>query len=254
MRSYLVVLLAILGLSLAASAQTAEELVRQNIEAKGGIAKMKAIRSVRVTGKLDAGGGFTGLVGQENKRPNLVRETFTLQGMTQVQAYDGSTGWQIQPFGGRKDPQLMGEDDARDLIIDSDFDGPLVDYKDKGNTIEYLGHDIVDGDDALRLKVTLKNGDMIYYYLDPDTFLEIRVERREFIRGAVRESVADLGSYKPVAGVMFAFSVNGGPKDDPTSWQSVTYEKIEANVDLPDSDFAVPASLKQAPKKEAAEN
>jgi hypothetical protein len=96
--------------------------------------------------------------------------------------------------------------------------------------------------------VTLKNGDIIYYYLDPDTFLEIRTERREFIRGAVRESVADLGSYKPVAGVMFPFSVNGGPKNDPTSRQSVTYEKIEANVDLPVSDFAVPASLKQAPK------
>ena len=94
--------------------------------------------------------------------------------MTPVQAYDGSTGWQVQPFGGRKDPQLMGEDDLRDLLIDSDFDGPLVDYKEKGNTVEYLGHDVVDGDDALRLKVTLKNGDILYYYLDPDTFLEIR--------------------------------------------------------------------------------
>jgi hypothetical protein len=254
MRRYLGVLIAIFGLSLAASSQTAEELVRKNIEAKGGIDKMKAIKTMRLTGKLDAGGGFTGMVGQENKRPNLVRETFTLQGMTQVQAYDGSTGWQIQPFGGRKDPQLMGEDDVRDLIIDADFDGPLVDYQEKGNKVEYLGHDVVDGDDALRLKVTLKNGDIIYYYLDPDTFLEIRTERREFIRGSVRESVADLGSYKPVAGVMFPFSVSGGPKDDPTSWQSVTFEKIEANVDLPDSDFAVPASLKQTPKKETAKN
>ena len=66
----------------------------------------------------------------------------------------------IQPFGGRKDPQLMGEDDLRDLTIDADIDGPLVDYKAKGNTVEYLGHDMVDGDDALRLKVTLKNGDV----------------------------------------------------------------------------------------------
>jgi len=254
MRHYLAVLIAILGLGLAASSQTAEELVRKNIEAKGGADKIKAIKTVRLTGKLDAGGGFTGVVGQENKRPNLVRETFTLQGMTQVQAYDGATGWQIQPFGGRKDPQLMGEDEMRDLIIDSDFDGPLVDYKEKGNRIEYLGHDIVDGDDALRLKVTLKQGDLIYYYFDPDTFLEIRTERREFIRGAVRESVADLGSYKPVAGVMFPFSVTGGPKEDPASWQSVTFEKIEANVDLPDSDFAVPASLKETPKRQTAKN
>jgi hypothetical protein len=254
MRNYLIVLIATLAFSLTGWSQTVEELIQKNIEAKGGMEKIKAIKTVRLTGKLDAGGGFTALVGQENKRPNLVRETLTLQGMTQVQAYDGSTGWQIRPFGGRKDPQLMGEDDVRDLLIDSDFDGPLVDYRGKGNQVEYLGHDIVDGDDALRLKVTLKDGDIMYYYLDPDTFLEIRTERREFIRGAVRESVADLGSYKPVAGVMFPFSVNVGSKDDPTSWQSVTFEKIEANVSLQDSDFEVPASLKETPKKETARN
>jgi len=254
MRNYLIALIAIFALGLAASSQTVEELIQRNIEAKGGMEKVKAIKTVRLTGKLDAAGGFTAVVSQENKRPNLVRETLTLQGMTRVQSYDGSTGWEIRPFGGRKDPQLMGEDDLRDLLIDSDFDGPLVDYKEKGNKVEYLGHDIVDGDDALRLKVTLKNGDMIYYFLDSDTFLEIRTERREFIRGAVRDSVTDLGSYKPVAGVMFPFSVSGGPKEDPTSWQSVTYEKIEANVLLQDSDFAVPASLKSAPKKETARN
>ena len=248
------VLAATLSLSITAWSQTADELVQKNTEAKGGIEKIKAIKTVRLTGKLDAGGGFTGAVGQENKRPNQVRETFTLQGMTQVQAYDGSAGWQIRPFGGRKDPQLMGEDDMRDLLIDADFDGPLVDYVEKGNKIEYLGHDTVDGDDAPRLKVTLKNGDIIYYYLDPDTFLEIRIERREFIRGAVRESVTDLGSYKPVASVMFPFSVNGGPKDDPSSWQSVTYQKIEVNVPLQDSDFQVPASLKETQKKETAKD
>jgi hypothetical protein len=253
MRNYLIAMMAILTLSLTASSQTADELIQKNIEAKGGLEKMKAIKTLRLTGKLDGGGGFTASVGQENKRPNLVRETFTLQGMTQVQAYDGSTAWQVRPFGGRKDPQLMGDDDVRDLLIDADLDGPLVDYKEKGNQVEYLGHDTVDGDDALRLKVMLKNGDMIYYYLDPDTFLEIRTERREFVRGAVHDSVADLGSYKPVAGVMFPFSVNGGPNEDPTQWQSVTYEKIEANVPLQDSDFAVPASLKDASKKETAQ-
>ena len=189
MRNCLVILLAVFCCSLVTFSQTADELVNKNIEAKGGMDKIKAIKTLRMTGKMVAVGGFIGATGQENMRPNLVRETFTLQGMTAVQAYDGSTAWQIQPFGGRKDPELMGEDDLRDLLIDSDFDGPLVNYKDKGNTVEYLGHDTVDGDDALRLKVTLKNGDIIYYYLDPDTYLEIRKETQEFIRGSVRESV-----------------------------------------------------------------
>ncbi len=244
MRHYAAVLFAVLSLGLFALSQTADELVQKNIEAKGGLEKIKAIKTLRATGKLVAGGGFTGATGQENMRPNLVRETFSLQGMTQVQAYDGTTGWQIQPFGGRKDPQLMGDDDMRDLLIDADFDGPLVDYQAKGNKVEYLGHDTVDGDDALRLKVTLKNGDIIYYYLDPDTYLEIRKETQEFIRGSVRENTIDLGSYKQVAGVYFPFSIASGPKTDPTQWQTVTIEKMEANVPLENSDFAVPASLK----------
>ncbi len=231
-----------------AVSQTADELVNKNIQAKGGMDKIKAIKSVRMVGHLTGSGGFTAGVGQETLRPNLVRQTFTLQGLTAVQAYDGSTGWQIQPFGGHKDPQLMGEDDLRDLQIASDFDGPLVDYKEKGNTVEYLGHDIVDGDDALRLKVTLKNGDLIYYYLDPDTFLEIRTEVQEFIRGSVKENQTDMGSYKPVNGVMYPFSITSGPKNDPSNSATTTIEKIEVNTSIPESDFAVPASLKQTGK------
>ncbi|MGA7380741.1 MAG: hypothetical protein WBX03_07805 [Terriglobales bacterium] len=245
MSSRLLLLPAALCLSLFSFAQTADELVAKNIEAKGGIDKINAIKTMRMTGKTVLPGGFVGAVSQENTRPNLVRETFSLQGMTAVQAFDGTAGWQIQPFGGRKDPQLLGEDDLRDLLIDSDFDGPMVNYKEKGNTVEYLGHDVVDGDDALRLKVTLKNGDILYYYLDPDTYLEIRRETQEFIRGSVKESASELGSYKPVAGVMFPFSLASGPKNDPTSWQTTTVEKIEVNLPLGNSEFAVPASLRK---------
>ena len=250
MRQSLILLSAVLCCSLFASSQTADELISKNIQAKGGMDAIKAIKTIRMAGRLDAGGGFTARVGQENMRPNLLRETFSLQGMTAVQAYDGSTAWQIRPFGGHKDPELMGEDDVRDLLIDADFDGPLVDYKAKDNTVEYLGHDTLDGDDVLRLKVTLKSGDIVYYYLDPDTFLEIRTERQEFVRGAVRENVADLGSYKKVGGVMYPFSLASGPKNDPSSWQSVTIEKMEVNVPLSSSEFAVPASLKEAPRKQ----
>jgi hypothetical protein len=242
-----IMLAAVSCLSVSAYGQNAEELVNKNIQAKGGIEKIKAIKSIRLTGKLNGGGGFTAATLQENERPNLVRETFSLQGMTAVTAYDGTTGWQIQPFGGHKDPEFMGEDDLKDLLLDADFDGPLVDFKEKGNTVEFLGHDVVDGDDALRLKVTLKDGDIVYYYLDPDTFLEIRKEVQEFVRGSVRESVTEMGSYKPVAGVMYPYSISQGSKANPAA-QTTTIEKIEVNVPIDKADFAVPASLKQGAK------
>ena len=248
MRYAWAVLLAVCCCSLLSLSQTADELIAKNIEARGGMDKIKAIKTLRITGKFDGGGGFTASVGQEDERPDLIRQTFTLQGMTAIQAYDGTTGWQIQPFSGKKDPALMGEDDLRDLLLDADFEGPLVDYKEKGSAVEFLGHDMVDGDDALRLKVTLKNGDIIYDYLDPDTFIEIRREIQQFIRGAVRDRLLGLGSYKPVDGVMFPFSVSSGPKNHPDA-QTTTVLKIEANVKIDPADFALPASLRTEEKK-----
>ncbi len=248
MRHAVILLIAACCCSVSSFSQTAEELIAKNIQAKGGLEKMKAIKSLRMTGKFEGGGGFTASESQENQRPNLIRQTFSLQGMTAVQAYDGTSGWQIQPFEGHKDPDLMGEDDLRDLLLDADFDGPLVDYKEKGNTVEYLGHDVVDGDDALRLKVTLKNGDLVYYYLDPDTYLEIRKEIQQFIRGSVRDRVVGLGSYKPVNGVMYPFSISQGTKTHPDD-QTSTVQKIEANVTIDPADFMLPASLRKEEKK-----
>jgi hypothetical protein len=170
------------------SAQTAEELVAKNLKARGGIEKIKAISTLHMTGRLQQG-SFSLDFSRTAMVPNLVRDTATIQGMSQIQAYDGFVGWQISPFEGKKDAELVGEDDMRELVEEADFYGPLIDYQKKDNRIEYTGHDTVDGDDAYRLKVTLANGDIIYYFLDPDTFLEIRTEKLQFIRGSVRETL-----------------------------------------------------------------
>lgn len=244
MKRWLVLAVAVLCLSALAFSQTADELVNKNIEAKGGLDKIKAVKTLRITGRAEQSDNPPVGVIIEHERPDEIRQDIIVAGMTMVQAYDGKEGWMIQPFGGKKDPQLMGEDDLRDLTVDADIDGPLVDYKAKGNTVEYLGHSVVDGDDALRLKVTLKNGDVLYYDLDPDSYLEIRREAQEYIRGSVKESVTEYGSYKAVDGVMYPFSMAIWPKNDPTQTATVTIDKVEVNVPLQESQFAVPASLK----------
>lgn len=243
MNVWRVLFAALLLISTRGFSQTAEELVSKNLEARGGLDKINAVKTARISGKALTPDGTPVVFRVENKAPNLYRVDFTVAGMTAVQAYDGTTGWQIQPFGGKKDPMLMGEDDLRDLLSEPDFWGPLVDYKAKGSTIEYLGKDLVDGDDTLRLKITLKNGDIVYSYLDPDTYLEIRREIQMFIRGSMREKYIDFGSYKPVAGVMFPFSQTEGKKDDPNNYITLSVDKVEVNMPLDNTEFAVPASL-----------
>jgi hypothetical protein len=228
-----------------AAAQTAEELIAKNIEAKGGLVAIKAISSLRKTGKLEQQGFALVIMLRSDQKPeNLVRESISIEGMTQVQAYDGKEGWQISPFQGRRDPERMADDDTRSLVEGADFYGPLVDYQQKGSKVEYLGHAMVDGDDALRLKVTLKNGDLLNYFLDPDTYLEIRVERQVFIRGSVHESYDNLGSYKKVNGVYFPFSVESGSPRNPEPGAKITFTSIEANVGIPDAEFKMPAPPK----------
>ena len=227
--------------------QTAAELVAKNLAARGGIEKIRAIKTLRMTGRVQQG-GFVAQITKTSMAPNFLRQTFTLQGMTQIEAYDGSSGWQLSPFGGRRDPELLGEDDLRGFVEDADFYGPLVDSSTKDNRVEYLGLGSVDGDDAYRLKVTLANGDILYYYLDPDTCLEIRIEKMVFVRGSVSESVVNLGSYKQVAGVYFPFSMESGSRrQDPADFSKVTLDKIEANVAVDASQFKLPVARPAAP-------
>ncbi len=194
-----------------------------------------------MTGKVDQG-SFTAKFQCDAMVPDFLRQMITIQGMTQIQAYDGHTGWQISPFEGRRDPELLGEDQLRGLVEEADFYGPLVDYQSKDNRIEFLGMDTVDGDDAYRLKVTLANGDIVYYYLDPDTYIEIRMERVQHIRGSVRESFMNLGSYKQVAGVYYPYSLEIGSKRNPEGAARISLDKIEANVPMDAQEFKMPAA------------
>jgi hypothetical protein len=229
-----------------ATAQTADEIIAKNIQAHGGLDKLKSVESLRITAKFSQG-SFRADFRQENKRPEKVREEFIIQGLAQVQAYDGTTGWQINPFGGRKDPELMSQDDMKSLIVDADMDGPLVKYKDKGHQAELVGHDSVEGTDCFKIKLSMKNGDVRYYYLDADSFLELKVEIQTTIRGALQESEQYYGDYEQVNGIYYPFAVEQAQKGSASRAQ-FTVAKIEQNVPLDDAHFSIPATKAEAKK------
>jgi hypothetical protein len=226
-------------LPVSAGAYTADELIAKNIEARGGSAKLAAVQSLRLAGRLNAGGGLELEFAQMTKRPGMTRNEVSLQGMTAVQAYDGKEGWQIQPFQGRKDPEKMAADDYKSLVDDSDLDGPLVNYKAKGNKVEYLGTEDVDGSEAHKLRVVQSNGDKRLIYLDPDYFLAIRVLYQRQVRGREVEQEVDLGDYEKVNGVYLPFAIGVGPKGS-TEKAQILIDKAEANLPLEDALFHFP--------------
>ena len=243
--------LGLAGLALAASlsAQTADDIIAKYLKTVGGMDKIQAVQTLRRAGTFNGGGGFEAAVLQENKRPNKVREEFSLQGMTGVNAYDGKTGWKIEPWQGKKDAEALSEDEMKQIVEDADFDEPLVHYQQKGNKVEFVGMEQVEGTDAYKLKVTLTSGDVRYYYMDTDYYVPIKIEMKRMIRGAEQEFETSVGDYKEVAGWYLPYSVETRRKGS-EDVQKITFEKIEANVPIDDGRFAKPEPKQPAGKED----
>jgi outer membrane lipoprotein-sorting protein len=247
MRKVLLGIIGALFFVVSAHAQTADEIIAKYIQKIGGMEKLQAIKTMRATGKFSGGGGFEAVVVDESRRPNMQRNEFRLQGLTGVTAFDGKTGWKIEPWQGKKDAESLSEDELKGYL-DGDFDESLINYKQKNIKVEYLGKDEVEGSDVFKLKATLPSGTVKHYYMDTDYYVPIKIETRRTIRGAEVESEAILGDYKEVAGVYFPHSYEVGAKGSQNK-AKITYEKIEANIALDDKQFVRPTIKAQTPQK-----
>lgn len=69
--------------------------------------------------------------------------------------------------GGR--PLRMGASERRDFLGNADFDGPLVDHVEKGNTVDYAGSDLLDGRPASKLLVMSPRDDVLFLWVDEES-------------------------------------------------------------------------------------
>jgi len=244
-----------LGLLLApvAYAQTVDEIVAKHFEAEGGLDKLKALQTRRVTGTMMMGPGMEAPIVLEQKRPGKRRVEFVVQGMTGVQAFDGERAWSLLPFMGKTDPEYASDEDSKNEREESDFDGPLVDWKTKGNTVELVGKEAVQGADAFKLKVTKKNGKIEYYYLDTETYLLVKQEGKTKRRGTEFDGESYFSDYKDVDGYMVPYVMEQGAKGMEQR-QKMTFSKVELNVPLDDSRFTMPAAASATDTTKAAKS
>jgi hypothetical protein len=253
---HVVTALLLCGAAVPVVAQDAQSLVSRNLEARGGAAALSAIRSIRFHGRTIFPGDFE--LSYEETRAQLGpdaagRTDLTLQGLDLVQAYDGHGGaWRINPFQGRKDPEKMSADEARALADSALIEGPLLASRSDGSRVQYLGRDDFEGTLAYKLKVTQKDGDEFTYWLDPDTFLEIKVDERRKVRGAEQTNETELGDYEKVAGVYFPMSVESWPEGQDNQRQRTIIDTSEANVQVSPEYFAEPGGS-PAPAKASGE-
>jgi outer membrane lipoprotein-sorting protein len=245
------VLLAVLSAG-AARAQTVDEIVAQNLKARGGVERLKALNSTKITGDVEQRGTKIHTVIWA-KRPNLMRRELdatppppspsrasvpAISGPVKVViAFDGSTVWMINPIMGDT-PQRITGPQADMAKGDADFDSVLLDYKAKGSTIELVGTESINGKPAYHLKITRKNGLVQQYYLDVATGLEIRTAATVDQGGVKTEVMTDLSDYQTIDGLAVPFtmrqSVNGA------TIAQMTISKWEVNIPIDDELFKMP--------------
>lgn len=235
MRRLLPLFLALLYLP--ASAQntpTVDEIIAKNIQARGGANKLAAIKTIRATYASEEDGKPVKLV-ELQKRPNKLRRNISFAGKTIIYAYDGTAAWQSDSSA--KGPTAAPADLALELKEEADMDGSLVNYKEKGSTIELVGKEKSGAVDVYNLKISLKEGQVRNIYLDAHRFLEVK-ETGFFEQAGKRvDFVTAYKDYRPVQGVLFPYVIEQTTGDEEA--QITRLQKLEINVPIADSVFTM---------------
>ena len=222
-----------------ANAQTVDEIVAKNLQAKGGAEKWQSVNSVKMTGTIAVQGQQLPLT-MYAKRPNKNRQEISLPDGKIVQAFDGTTAWVINPMMGSDAPQAVPGGVADMMKNSADFDGALINYKAKGHTIEFVGKEKLAAKDVYHLKITMKGGHVQHYFLDAESGLELKTSAEvDMGMGGQKQTLdTEMSNYKAEGGIMLPHTVKQFINGKPTVEMSVTAVEFNAAVD--DAIFTMP--------------
>ena len=244
---------------------TAAQIVERNVSARGGLQAWHAIETMSMSGKLDAGGTPNVQLPfvLELKRPRKTRFELAFQGKTALQVYDGVNGWKLRPFLGRTQVEPFSAAELKAAALQSDLDGQLIDYAAKGTKIELEAMEKVEGHDAYKLKLTMKNGEARYDWVDAETFLELKVEGNPTrLDGKLHPVEVFFRDYRTVDGLVIpyllettvqdAVKVPGKGPMPQSMTQKIIVESVVLNSKLVDSRFTKPRPEEAEEKFEEA--
>jgi outer membrane lipoprotein-sorting protein len=227
-----------------ARAQTLDEVIARNLEAKGGLKVLRATNTVKMTGRFKTQGIEMPMT-TFAKRPNLVRrEADEPRGAAPgqapqklVTASDGKIVWIMR---GASPAQEVPAAQAEGMKQDTaEFDSIFVDYQERGHKIELVGKETRSGKPEYHVKVTRKDGTVQHYYLDNETGLETKIVTEVSRNGMKMTVETELGDYRKVEGRLVPFfsrqTANGQPVAE------MRLESVEFNLSLDDALFQFPA-------------
>ena len=228
--------------TVAAQAQTVDEIVAKNLQAKGGAEKWKAVNSVKTTGTITVPKQQLPITVYA-KRPNLNRQEIALPKGKVIQAFDGNTAWMVNPMMGITEPQVVPGASADMMKNGADFDGALINYKGKGHTIELVGKETLRDKPVYHLKVTMKGGQVQDYYLDTETGIEVKTTAHVEVDmgpdGPQKQTIeTEMSNYKVIDGIMIPHTVRLVTNGKPTMEMSIS--SVEFITAIDEAMFSMP--------------
>ena len=189
--------------------QTADDIIQKHIAAIGGAENWKKINSIKrncirnsrgveipVTITILQGKGY--------------RNESTMNGMTSYTILTDKEGWSYNPRGTQK-ADVIPNDAVMKAQDRLDIQGPLIDYKAKGNKIVNLGIDDVEGTECYKLKVTLPSGKEETIFIDASNYYLVRTVEKTKVNGKEQVQTITYGDYEKLPeGIIYPMSVDGG--------------------------------------------
>jgi hypothetical protein len=224
----------------------ADEIVARHAEARGGLEKIRGLHSLIYRGAYHEGDDV-----MPEAAMAVMRPFYKLVGDPEkpdphfAEGYDGSA-WEL--YG---DPGIVvrtvgaAAAAARHGLA---IDGPLVDYKEKGSTVEVRGIEKIGGKETYWLRVHMRDGFEEDEFIDRQTWL-LTASRKVAPIHAFGKAVSTetrFGDFRPVAGVLFPFSDAEVEIATGKVLNEMHWREIVANKDLDPAVFSPPA-LKRTP-------
>ncbi len=226
------------------NAEKLDSILQNYRKAIGGKEAWEQMDSLKVSGNMQSLGTVfkTTVV---YKRPDLCRLDFKADMMNFVESYDGTTPWQEGIAAREKEPTELKGKRAEELKHTCDFDGPLVNSKDKGIDLEYQGEEEIEDRTGYKIKVTFSNGSVDTYYLDKETYLPFMVVGTTSIKNKSIKSTTRIGDFIETGDIKVAyyyeFELEGVPQNEIFKVTS-----IEINPKIEKGYFSMPRNVKDS--------
>lgn len=230
-----------MGAGISLTAQSLDDVLKEHFSATGQDNLLKT-NSQKVTGKMVQSGLEIPFV-QMIKRPGKVRIEATLQNLTLIQTFNGTEGWTINPFAGVTDPQPMSEDEVKSMKYNSDMDGMLWNWKEKGYTVTLTGEEDMEGTPCFVIKIVTGTGDTFTYYIDSDSSIMLRSNTKMLLMGNESESDTYFSNYMMVDGIAVPGKIETKMKGQVV--MTLVVDKVELNIDLDDTLFEKPVAKQE---------